>query len=63
MNLKNIQIKKVCLNNFAKNSYGDDKPFFNEELIKGIKSKHQEYIYANTKSFTVKLFVLKFNNK
>ena len=41
------------MTNFGKNSFGDEKPFYNEELVKGIKLKYQEYLEKNTEAFQV----------
>ena len=39
--------------NFGKNSFGDEKPFYNEQLVKGIKNKYEEYVEKNSEAFQV----------
>lgn len=39
------------MTNFGKNSFGDEKPFYNEELVKGIKLKYQDYLEKNAEAF------------
>jgi len=41
--------------NFGKNSFGDEKQSYNEELIKGIRAKYQEYIQMNSEAYKVNI--------